>query len=121
MPAIDMTVVLTDERGQPMKNLFGLDPSDPDVKAKIDAAPDLTLGHLLAHALFQSYTDEPHLSGGAKWARGVLGMKVMSESSVIFNSDELGVVKRLVERFGVGVIFCVMPVLFPDDLPGPIA
>lgn len=118
---INMKTPYLDDAGQPVKDAYGLNPSDPDFAEKFGKCPDMTLGLAVSHALFAAYEDERDLTGDEKWARGALATRIKNAEAAELTDAELTVVKRLVGRlYNVAIVTWAMPLLAPSATPGLI-
>jgi|HubBroStandDraft_1064217.scaffolds.fasta_scaffold117420_3 hypothetical protein len=114
---IDMTTVLTDERGNPIPDPFEADPKDPQ-----KVLPPLTLGSAVAHALFAAFPDEQNLGWETKFTRGMMAERLRNNSEAELTTEELPVIKRLVGRlYGVAIVMKVIPLIDPTAKPGALA
>lgn len=112
--SIDMTVIINDETGKPLKDASQLTKDDPDC-SKCAA---LTLGHAAAHALFAIFPDEQNLDGMQRWGRGVLAEKIKDNPAAELTTEDVTVIKRLIGRFYNGVVLLqAYPVLDPNMTP----
>jgi hypothetical protein len=108
--------------GQPVKDAYGLNPSDPDFAEKFEKCPDMTLGLAVSHALFASCEDERNLTGDAKWARGALADRIKDDEATELTAEEITVVKRLVGKlYNVAMVTWAMPLLDPVAKPGALS
>jgi len=115
---IDMTQVLVDENGMPVKDQFMQGPDDPQcLKCK-----PLTLGAAIAHALFAALPSEKDISGEQKFARGNLALRIEHDPHAKLTASEITVVKDLVGKLYSAIIISrVYPVLDPNAGPPPLA
>src|SRR5581483_3957803 len=109
--AIDMTAVLNDEHGRPVKDTLAMlpdgrpcvAPAKPGEAPNLDACPPLTLGHAIAHVL---YADLPgdKVTGDQKFAYAVLAQKIADDKAAALTVGEIAVIKRRLGEAYSGVI-----------------
>jgi hypothetical protein len=123
---IDMTTVLHEESGKPIK-----DPSDntatvlgPDGKpALVDPdcskCPPLTLGSVCAVALGAA---DPSASGTDLWARGALAARIKTDKAATLTAAEVTLLEKLLpKRFPVPIVIMqAFPLLDPNSKPGEV-
>jgi hypothetical protein len=118
---INMKTPYLDDAGKPVKDAYGLNPSDPDFAEKFEKCPDMTLGLAVSHALFATYEDERDLTGDEKWSRGALAARIRDDEAAELTAEEVTVIKRLVGRlYNVAIITWAMPLLDPAAKPAAI-
>jgi hypothetical protein len=118
---VDMTTVLHDESGKPIK-----DPSenvatvpgglvDPDCSK----CPPLTLGAAVASALFMLDRDA---SGADLWTRGALATRVRTEKAATLTAAEVTLIEKLLaKRYPAPIIIMqAFPLLDPNSKPGEV-
>lgn len=95
--ALDLKQGFTDADGKtPVVDQLAPDKAATCGEAK--GVPCLTLGAALFHALLQSYSDEPSLSGEEKFKRGALAMKIMDKDAADFQPAEIAMLKTVVGK-----------------------
>src|SRR5581483_4802090 len=117
--AIDMTAVLNDEHGRPVKDTLAMlpdgrpcvAPAKPGEAPNLDACPPLTLGHAIAHVL---YADLP----GDKVT---CDQKIADDKAAALTVGEIAVIKRRLGEAYSGVILAqAYPLLDPNAKPPEI-
>lgn len=114
--SVDMTTVLTDQDGAPIKDEF-------ERKGASDCSkcPDLTLGAASAHALFFVSQDEKDVSPEQKWAWSAWAMEIRKNKSVKLTAPESDLLyKRLGKLYGGIVLMRAMPLIDPNRKPPEI-
>jgi hypothetical protein len=123
---VDMTTVLHDEGGKPIK-----DPSEnaatvpgPDGKPTLVdpdclKCPPLTLGAAVASALFMPDRDA---SGAELWTRGTLATRVRTEKAATLTATEVTLIEKLLaKRYPAPIIIMqAYPLLDPNSKPGEV-
>lgn len=115
---IDMTTVLTTERGVPMK-----DPSDRAEEDKdCVKCGSLTMGHAIAAALNGSYEDEKSLGFQQRFDRAALGNKIKDNRAAQLTAPEVALIERLIAKAGFfpSVVYQIAPLLDPNIRAGEV-
>ena len=124
---IDMTTPLHNESGEPLKDANSNTTTHigPDGKfvlddPKCDKCPVLTVGRLVANALFN--VPEKDAKPDELWARGALAERIRDDKAAALTADEIAKIEKLV---AVGypspmIIMQVFPVLDPNAKPAAL-
>jgi hypothetical protein len=110
---IDMTTVLNDEHGKPLKDAGGQDlKADPTC----EKCPLLTLGHAIANVLFAPDKDA---SGQELWGRGELASRIKDDKTATLTADEIAKIKTLLAKDYPApvIIMQAYPLLDPNAKP----
>jgi hypothetical protein len=107
---VDMTIVLKDEYGNPIKDNFGVDSAkDP----RCEECKPLTAGHAISHSLFIPLTDargQDNETAEQKWANAALAMRIRDNPAAILSAAE---VKRIEEHIGKTTGAIIIMQIFP--------
>jgi hypothetical protein len=113
---INMTTVLADEHGKPLKDANG-----QDVKADptCEKCPPLTLGHAIANVLFAPDRDA---SGAELWGRGALATRIKDDKAATLTADEIAKIKTLLAKGYPApvIIMQAYPLLDPNAKPSDV-
>jgi hypothetical protein len=114
---VDMTQPLLDEKGKPAKDVAEATPQDPTCsKCSV-----LTRGVAIARALDASFDDERNLAPERKWARGVLGARIIHDSAAKITIGEAKEIELVVGKaYGPQVIMQIMPLIDPNKKPAEL-
>lgn len=98
--------------GRAVKNTLGINPTAPNAAELVEAAPELRLCDVVAHALLNSaLPEEANLPGDEKMKRFMLAHKCMNEE-VALTAEDVTLIKRLVGRMFnpmmVGIIYSIL-------------
>lgn len=114
--SIDLTTVILDDKGAPVKDALSRDVADE----RCEKCPPLTMGLLFYHVLLGE-NSEDKLPFEQKYARAVLGTTLRNSESATLSVEERAVILRQVGRFyGAIVLMQAMKVLDPDKKPEPV-
>ena len=109
---IDMTVVLKDEYGNPMKDIFTRDGED------LSSCKELTLGDACAHALHSVSPEEREVTWEQKWSWSTLAERVRKDSKASLNAAEIRLItRRLGKLYGGLILMQAIPLLDPNAKP----
>lgn len=112
---IDMTEVLTDQKGKPIPDATMASAEDP----RCDKCAPLTLGAAVATALLTDRKEEPNLSSVDKARRATLGLRLLDNKAAVLNAKETADIVRLMNVWGSIVVVRALPLLDPNlDLTG---
>jgi hypothetical protein len=115
---INMTQVLVDENGRPIKDEYMQEPDDPQC---LKCRP-LTLGAAVAHALFAALPSEKDVSGEQKFSRGTLALRIENDPTAKLTASEVTVIKDLVGKLYSSIIITrVFPLIDPNAGPPPVS
>lgn len=113
---VDMTTVLMDQDGQPIKDEF-------ERKGASDCSlcPNLTLGMAAAHALFYISQDEKDVTPEQKWSYAVFAESIRKNKAAKLSAPESDLLyKRLGKLYGGIVLMRAMPLIDPNRKPPEI-
>lgn len=117
---VDMTLVLLDADGKPMKDNFSkppLKPGEVDPDPACDKCPVMSLGRAAANVLFADFRDE-QISGEQKRARGDLAMRLRQDAHAALSADEAALLKRLIGKaYPPLIVMQAYPLLDPNSRP----
>lgn len=107
---IDMTAALLDENDKPIPDQAGIQRVE-----ELAAAPALTLGRAVMHALFATLPEERDVSPEEKWARAALAMQIRDDPAAELTAEQIAKIKRLLGRiYGGLIIMRAFPLLDPN-------
>lgn len=108
---IDMTTVLTDQKGKPIADATLVTPDDPNCSK---CAP-LTLGAAVATALLSERRDEPVLTPSIEKAkRAALAMRLLDNPAALLTAKETADIIRLMNIWGPIVVLRALSILDPN-------
>lgn len=107
---IDMTTVLTDQKGRPIPDATMATAEDP----ACGKCGPLTLGAAVATALLTDRKDEPNLSSLDKAKRATLALRVVDNKAATLTAKETADIVRLMNIWGSIVVVRALPVLDPN-------
>src|ERR1700722_16463418 len=114
---VDMTTVMTDQDGAPIKDQFARTAEDPDcAKCK-----SLTLGEACAHALFYVGPDEKDVTAEQKWAWATFAERIRNDPKATLTAAEGDLIYRRLGKIFSGIVLMrAMPLIDPNRHPPEI-
>jgi hypothetical protein len=114
---VDMTQPLLDEKGKPAKDVAEITPADPTCSK----CAVLTRGVAIARALDASFDDERNLPADRKWARGLLGARIIHDSAAKITVGEAKEIELVIGKaYGPQVIMQIIPLIDPNKKPAEL-
>jgi len=111
---IDMTAVLHDERGGPLKDPYTVAKDDPACAKCVD----MTVGVAISHALLASLDEDRSLPWEQKWAFGLLAERVRANPAATLTAAEtVKIEDRIGKVFSPIVIVQIVQMLEPGRKP----
>lgn len=121
---IDMTTIITDMHGRAIPDgsqaipLIGVDGKPvigPDAKPETDCSKcgPLTLGTVVASALFTDRKDEPYLPSLDKGKRGALALRIVDDKAVVLTATQVAEIIRLLGIWSPLIVARALPLIDP--------
>lgn len=112
--AVDMTMVLLDERGAPLTDMLQRSQEDPGC----GHCGPLTLGRAIWNTLVSDYAEEHGLDGVVKYGRKKLGDQLLDAKAAPLSHNQVALIERLVGyRYPPLIVAQVIKAIDPDFTP----
>jgi hypothetical protein len=108
---VDMTTVMLDDNGDPIKDQFDRKPDDPSCSK----CRDLTLGNAIAHSLFIVGQDERDVTPEQKWAWAAYAEQIRTDKAASIDHAHGDLIyRRLGKMYSGLVLMRAMPLIDPN-------